>query len=162
MLETERTMLQAPTEADYEAICRVFSNEESRAHLGGPVKPEHYDQKFKDMLTAKKPSCFWIIREKQSGECMGVVSIDLYHDGIHYELSYELLPQFWGKGFGSEVAIEVLRYGFKELSLGKIYAETQTKNLASVKLLGKIGMTFVEEIERFGEMQSVFIIQAKD
>lgn len=122
------------------------------------MKPERYEEKFAEMLAAKKPSSFWIIRHKQTDECMGVVSIDLYHDGIHQELSYELLPQFWGKGFGSEVATAVLRYGFENLELKKIYAETQSKNVASVKLLRKIGMEFIGEIERFGEKQSVFLV----
>ncbi len=121
------------------------------------MQPGRYQEKFNEMLAAKKPISFWIIESKIAGDCMGIVSIDLYHDGLHYELSYELLPQFWGKGFGSEVAMEVLRYGFEELGLEKIYAETQTKNAASVKLLRKIGMEFVEEIERFGVKQSVFV-----
>ncbi|WP_193224435.1 GNAT family N-acetyltransferase [Bacillus sp. B1-b2] len=38
-------------------------------------------------------------REKQTDSFIGLVSIDSYHEGRYLEISYQLLPSWWGKGF---------------------------------------------------------------
>ena len=47
---------------------------------------------------------------------------------------------WWGQGYATEAARAVLRYGFEELKLNRIYAHHMTKNPASGRVLAKIGM----------------------
>ena len=51
----------------------------------------------------------------------------------------------WGKGFGTEMAAAVLRYGFLDLKLPRIAGMANLENLASQRVLLKIGL------ERRGE-----------
>ena len=57
------------------------------------------------------------------------------------EIYYNILPEFWGKGFATEVGKALVKFGFKELKLHKVEAGVQTENIRSIKVLEKLGMT---------------------
>lgn len=57
------------------------------------------------------------------------------------EIYYKLHPDFWGQGYATEVAKELVRFGFDELKLHKVEAGVATENIRSVRVLEKIGMT---------------------
>ena len=56
----------------------------------------------------------------------------------------------WQRGYGHEAAAAMLSYGFTLLSLPRIVAAANPKNIASEKILQKIGMTFDCAIEESG------------
>jgi RimJ/RimL family protein N-acetyltransferase len=47
---------------------------------------------------------------------------------------------YWGKGFGTESLNTILDFGFKELNLHRIEAGCAVDNIASIKVLEKVGM----------------------
>jgi ribosomal-protein-alanine N-acetyltransferase len=96
------------------------------------------------------------IADKKTDIHVGIISIHTYHDGMHKELSYEVLPEYWGKGIAFAGAILILNYAKKDLELTEIYAETQCANLRSRKLLEKLGMKKKAELIRFNELQAVY------
>ncbi len=49
----------------------------------------------------------------------------------------------WGRGCATEAAHSLLRWAFDELDLNRVQAETDTRNLASARVLEKLG--FVRE-----------------
>ncbi len=157
-METERTVLTAPTDIDRNDIFLLKSNEQTRKHLGGPVHKKNLEEKFQVIRTSRKPEQHWIVKEKLSDEFIGLASITKYHDGIHYEISYEFLPNFWGKGYGTEIMKRIIDYGFQEVKFMELYAETQEKNAASIRLLQKVGMEHIDTIQRFGEEQVVYAL----
>ena len=57
------------------------------------------------------------------------------------ELGYWVGRPYWGQGYATEAAGEVVRYGFDELWLGRIFATAMTRNPASIRVLEKVGMT---------------------
>jgi len=63
----------------------------------------------------------------------------------HYdcaELGYWIGKPYWGKGYCSEAANEVLRYGFEALNLNRIFASHMSRNPASGRVMEKIGMIY--------------------
>lgn len=56
------------------------------------------------------------------------------------DMGYVLRRSAWGQGYGTEAASAVLRFGFAELNLHKITATCDPENLASARVLVKIGM----------------------
>jgi RimJ/RimL family protein N-acetyltransferase len=56
------------------------------------------------------------------------------------ELGYRLLRRHWRQGLASEGARELLRYGFEDLGLQRIFAETMAVNAASRATMTSIGM----------------------
>ena len=157
-METTRTILSKPTNADFGDVLDLQTNEQVRQHLGGPVKVEEFGEKFKGMIAVKPPESYLVVHHKENGAFIGLVCIAKYHDHIHYEVSHELHPRFWGKGYGTEIIKTTVDYGLQTLGLEELYAEAQKANLASVKLLEKTGFEFVSQIERYGEKQVVYRI----
>ena len=58
------------------------------------------------------------------------------------EIFFGLSPDYWKKGYMTEAARAVLKYGFEELYLEEIVAGVKPGNIASIRVLEKIGLTF--------------------
>jgi len=69
--------------------------------------------------------------------CVGL-SVDTTHR--HGEIGYWLGVPYWGNGFTTEAAERVLAFGFQQLRLHRIFAGCFTDNVASQRVLEKIGM----------------------
>ena len=59
------------------------------------------------------------------------------------DLGYRLLRRWWRRGLASEGCRELLRYGFFDVGLSRIFAQTMAVNLPSRAVMSSIGMTFV-------------------
>jgi RimJ/RimL family protein N-acetyltransferase len=59
------------------------------------------------------------------------------------DLGYRLLPRHWHKGFASEGARELVRYGFDDAGLDRIIAQTLNVNLASRAVMERAGLICV-------------------
>lgn len=58
------------------------------------------------------------------------------------ELAYAVGEEHWGKGFVAEASQAVMDYCFKEFSLKRIQARCKAENKPSVRVMGKVGMTY--------------------
>jgi RimJ/RimL family protein N-acetyltransferase len=56
------------------------------------------------------------------------------------ELGYRLLRRYWRKGLASEGSRELIRHGFADLGLTRIFAETMAVNAASRATMASLGM----------------------
>jgi len=59
------------------------------------------------------------------------------------ELGYRLLRRQWGKGLATEGAREILRHGFEDLGLERVFALTMTVNERSRATMSAAGLQFV-------------------
>jgi RimJ/RimL family protein N-acetyltransferase len=59
------------------------------------------------------------------------------------DLGYRLLRRQWRRGYASEGARELIRYGFTEVGLDRIFAQTMAVNTASRATMSAVGLTFV-------------------
>jgi RimJ/RimL family protein N-acetyltransferase len=58
------------------------------------------------------------------------------------DLGYRLLRRHWRRGYASEGARELIRYGFEDVCLNRIFAQTMAVNAASRATLAAVGLTF--------------------
>ena len=56
------------------------------------------------------------------------------------EIGYILKRDWWGQGFGTEMARTLLEFGFERFGLHRIYATCDPRNARSARILQKIGM----------------------
>ena len=56
------------------------------------------------------------------------------------DLGYEIAPPYWGQGYATEAARAVVAFGFRELRLHRIWASCLAENVASARVLEKLGM----------------------
>ena len=58
------------------------------------------------------------------------------------DLGYRMLRRHWRRGYASEGARELIRYGFEDVSLDRIFAQTMAVNAASRATMAAVGLTF--------------------
>jgi [ribosomal protein S5]-alanine N-acetyltransferase len=75
------------------------------------------------------------------GQLVGAIGLVMKGDGLA-ELGYWIGVPFWSRGYASEAAAEMLRYGFEECGLHRIFAAHFSRNPSSGRVLQKIGMKF--------------------
>ena len=58
------------------------------------------------------------------------------------DLGYRLLRRHWRRGYAGEGARELIRYGFEDVGLNRIFAQTMAVNAASRARMAAVGMSF--------------------
>lgn len=83
-----------------------------------------------------------LIAENLQGTFLGLVAIWAINAKFRSaEIWYKLHPDFWGQGFGTEAVSKLVEFGFSTLDLHRIEAGCAVENIASSKILEKVGMT---------------------
>ena len=95
--------------------------------------------------------------EKDSDDFIGWFQLRAEREGPldEVELGYRLRQDAWGKGYATEAVRAMLDKGFSELGLRLVWGETMAVNLASQKVMEKVGMSVVREIPTPDDMQGV-------
>lgn len=148
ILETERCILRRPDPDQAEPFFRLWSSAEVARYLGRPPfttmdevsqRLEEFRERF-EMQT----SITWAITDRATGALIGTAML-LHILPLHHraELGYDLLPDWWGKGLITEAAAAVLDFGFGTMGLHSVEANTDGENIASQRVLEKLG--FVRE-----------------
>lgn len=92
---------------------------------------------------ARGEGVVFAIELTSSGEgLIGAVGLELDLPHERAEMGYWIGKPYWGRGYATEAASAVLRYGFEELSLERIHAHHFASNPASGRVLEKIGMRY--------------------
>ncbi|MEC4812273.1 MAG: GNAT family N-acetyltransferase [Scytonema sp. PMC 1069.18] len=83
---------------------------------------------------------------KSEGKLIGNCGIrKIKPDSHQASLGYEIASNYWGRGYATEAARTLLKFGFEELKLHRIYSWCFSENLASIRVLEKIGMRLEEK-----------------
>jgi [ribosomal protein S5]-alanine N-acetyltransferase len=83
----------------------------------------------------------WGITMRETDEFMGVIGIVPKPFNVG-EIGYWLARAHWGRGYASEAAAAVIRYGFEQRAFNRIEAGVFSFNHASARVLQKCGMIF--------------------
>lgn len=111
--------------------------------------PENIDETIKimtpdieDQKKSTRSRFAWKIIEMEKQKLIGLAGMFLSNDRFNIgEFYYKFYPKYWGKGYATEAAKEIIRFGFQDLKLHRIEAGVATENKASIKVLEKAGMT---------------------
>ncbi len=146
-IQTERLLLRPLTLSDAPGIQRLAGDREVASTTRDIEHP------YEDGMAER-----WIdscLRQGQSGELVhfaltlatsrafiGTATLHLDTDEKAAELSYWVGLVFWNQGYATEAASAVIRHGFIDLNLDRVYAAHFTRNPASGRVLQKAGMLY--------------------
>ncbi|MDQ3181498.1 MAG: GNAT family N-acetyltransferase [Acidobacteriota bacterium] len=144
ILETTHLILRTWTLSDAENLFNICRDDEVMKYIGTGkgYKTLKEAEDFLSWVTsyqAENGFCRWAIVEKSSGEIIGSCGFARPHETKEIELGYLLARKCWGKGFATEAAGACLQFGFEKLGFREIIAITDLENIASQKVLDKIG-----------------------
>ena len=141
ILETARLRMRAYSDADIPELVPLIGAREIAATTGRIPHPYTADdaREFLAMIeTDREVRLAITLRDDE--RLVGGIGLRLLEEHRQAELGYWLGLPYWGKGYGTEAAREMLRYGFEDLKLHRIFASHFASNPASGRILKKLGM----------------------
>lgn len=142
-MDNELILKKVSSEDDFKYFSQVFFNEDVMLMNYGRVftleeAKKCYKGILKNSLKYNELGSFKVFINNTE-EFIGICSININESLDEVELEYLLLPQYWGNGYGTEIARILLNICKKITSVKKASAIIDPKNIASRKILEKYG-----------------------
>ena len=149
IFQTPRLILRQFTKADAPLILGLNSDPEIVKYVHEPTLKtiEQAEKILTDIILPQYKNNLgrWAIHTKDNMDFIGWCGLK-YRPGLdEIDLGYRLMQKAWDKGFATEAAKASLEHGFNKLNLKRITGRAHVENLASIKVLEKIGMHFIGE-----------------
>ena len=113
-------------------------------------------ERFQEGETADLAIC-----DRGDGHLIGATTLFLKPEYDRAEIGYWIAKPYWGRGYCTEAARAMLRYGFEELGLNRIFAEYMGSNPASGRVMEKLGMKcegrLRQHVKKWGEFQDMIV-----
>lgn len=169
-IETARLVLREFAPEDFPAVHALFSCPQvMRFSVSGPLTPTQSRERLDDFLRAYAEHGFgkWAIVLRATGEVIGgcgpaLTVIDDEGGLPARELGYRLRTEHWGRGLATEAAGAALDHCFKRLRFPHVLGFVEPANVASVRVLTKIGMRPQRNAVWHGRPVDVFVAYAPD
>ena len=147
-LATARLHLRRYTLDDFDDLARLDANPEVMRYIGGAHNHEQSVEMLENRILAYYPQHpgmgVWATIETASGAHIGFHLLNhVRGEDDLIQVGYRLSPEYWGKGYATEMNVALLRYGFTDLGLPLITAHTHPENTASQHVLKKSGLRYV-------------------
>ncbi len=150
ILKSERLYLKEFTNGDVHDYFRLNSDPDVMKYIGR--EPETDINVIKENIKkirkyyAENPGLgVWAGFEKQSDKFIGFFVLQHLDNTDEIEVGYRLLKEFWQQGYATEMAKELINYGFNEIRLDKIAGITHPENIASQNVLLKSGLNYIKK-----------------
>ena len=152
-IETARLWLRGFRPDDLDALCQVFGDPEVMKYISGG-KPRTREATAEGLHRSiegwrKRGFGLWAVVEKLNDKMIGYCGLIFLDDTPEIEVAYGLMKSAWGKGFAAEAARASLEFGFEELKLERIVAVVNLQNVASQRVLEKLGMKYTKNVHHY-------------
>jgi RimJ/RimL family protein N-acetyltransferase len=145
-IETARLRLRPLTADDEADLLRLGTDPEVMRFLnqGRPLTPEENRERLGVVLEHWRKHGFgiWAVIERGSGAFVGRCGLRHTEDLPDVELAYGIHKAYWGRGLMTEAAAASLACGFERLGFERIVAMALPENVASWRVMEKVGMVF--------------------
>lgn len=141
-LKTKRLRLKAFCLEDASVVAKLAGDKkiyDMTDHMPHPYE-ESMAVEWINTHDFDSPNHVFAIRLQETNELIGCVNIFQTYKHKRGMLGYWVGVDYWNNGYGTEALKEVIRYGFEDLGLHKIWAECFHHNKASAKIMEKCGM----------------------
>jgi RimJ/RimL family protein N-acetyltransferase len=143
-LETERLVLRRLAPADVASLFSLHNDAEVMRFLDGGkgVSYREVELEYRERFVKKG---YWAAVETATNDFVGWFG---FHPGEgrgphEFELGYRLGRAHWGRGYATEGSRALIRKGFIELGVRRVFAETMAINFASRRVMEKSGLEHV-------------------
>jgi RimJ/RimL family protein N-acetyltransferase len=137
------------TADDRDWLRELYADPDVTRYLGGVKSAAQADELLEARILAyydQHPGLgIWMTEERATGTRLGFHLLNHIQGESIIQVGYSLTKPAWGRGFATEGAVAMLHHGFFTLGLPRIAGMASLGNLASQRVLEKIGL------ERRGE-----------
>jgi ribosomal-protein-alanine N-acetyltransferase len=93
---------------------------------------------------------WWALAEKGSDTLFGWCGLNYLPDSDEVELKYLLAQPYWGKGIATGASLLSLDRWISDTEIDELIGLVHPENIASQRVLEKVGMSFINEAQYFG------------
>ena len=144
LLETDRLQIRPFIESDVGAFAPIVADPEVMRYIAdGRTQSYEEATEFVSGYIAKQADLGYsryAVVLKESMELIGFCGYARFNGDLDF--GWRLERRSWRKGYGTEAAEAVLRYGIEVLKFPLIVAMAYPANLGSTRIMQKIGMDF--------------------
>ncbi|HYP52908.1 MAG TPA: GNAT family N-acetyltransferase [Pyrinomonadaceae bacterium] len=156
-LETERLILRAWREDDFDTYERMCADPDVMRYIGG--KPLSRLEAWRSMAYMVghwhlRGYGHWAVEEKASGRFAGRMGFLNPEGWPGFEAGWSLAREFWGRGYATEGARRMLDYAFDEMNREHVISLIHPDNRASINVAEKMG----ERVEGRAEVLGVPVL----
>lgn len=149
LFESSNLIMRKITPNDWSLFERLHQDEDVIKYAFDKPSVEQIRTRFESRLPGWKwGSEHWlclVIVCKATQQCVGVTGLCLSEESsTDVEVGYLLLPEYHGKGFGTESLLALVQYAKREFPISKFSAIVTDGNVASCKVLEKVGFILKE------------------
>jgi len=153
-ISTERLLATRLGDGDFDDIQLMHDDARVMATLGG-VRAAEDTRRFlrtADEHWQRYGYGLWLLRARADGRFVGRGGLRHLEvgGGPEVEVAYGFMPEAWGSGFATEIARAVLSVAFERIGLASVVAFALTDNLASHRVMRKVGLEFERDIVHAG------------
>ena len=155
LIETARLWLRPFTLEDFPAYAALAANPGFQAwSASGPLDAEQARRKLEGFIALYETRGFskWAISVKPGSRIIGYCGLGLeeIEGRSQPEFGYRLDPAFRNRGIATEAARAAIEDAFKRLDLSEIHAYAEAGNAASLRVLEKLGLSYLRDITLHG------------
>jgi len=104
----------------------------------------------------------WIVLDRHLGRPIGDSGLLVLPENGWVDLGFRFAQPYWGKGLATEVASAWVRAAFDDFHIGRLTAIVHPENLASIRILEKLGFLTERRDTIMGMKSIVFSFRAND
>jgi ribosomal-protein-alanine N-acetyltransferase len=93
---------------------------------------------------------WWALGIRDPDQLIGWCGLNVLPETDEVELKYLLAKDFWGRGLATEASRASMNYALTDTTLDTIIGLVHPENIASQRVLEKVGMSFLDHKEYFG------------
>jgi ribosomal-protein-alanine N-acetyltransferase len=150
ILKTERLLLRELNPDDAENFYKLNLNPNVIKYTGNSAfKDINEAKEFLENYQDYQLNGFgrWAVIEISSNKFLGWCGLKYDQNLNETDIGFRFFEEYWNKGFATESAKACISYGFENLNLKTILGRAMSENLASIKVLEKIGLSFEKEFD---------------
>lgn len=138
-IETERVLIRKFELKDWQAVHEYTSNINVMTYIPEGVFSEKDVLEFIKKNISENAEKFPVVL-KDGNILIGHIAFHKWFGTHTYEIGWVFNPKYYNRGYATEAAYAVLKYGFEKMKLHRIIATCQPENTPSYRIMEKIGM----------------------
>ena len=159
LLKTENLTLRHWKISDAECLYHFAKNPNIGPIAGWPPHQNVEDSLNIIKTVLNRRETYAVVKNEIPIGCVGLL---IHPDGNHWwgdgsaELGYWIAEEYWGKGYATEAGKVLIKRAFNDLGIKRIYATYRCENIASRRVLEKLGFKYYTQLNNVNYLNQPF------
>jgi [ribosomal protein S5]-alanine N-acetyltransferase len=148
-MQSERTTLTLLQESDLPAMTVMAKEPDTFRYIKKlrVMTEEEYQRFLRVKLEQIRlgTGYHWAVWLKDGCDFVGAVNLNPIGGTTRLQIGCQLMRQYWGQGYASELIRRVLEFAIREARLMEVYGVFEKENIVSRRLLAKLAFAWIED-----------------